>query len=221
MQILQNQKHAFWQALVLSLLVFAFGIFLGYLLESSRVSEISNLYAQAELDMADARIQSDIYSVIDFNCNVAIQENINFAERIYNEAKLLEKYEAANMLSESIKLQHKKYDLLRTLFWVNSIKIRQRCNASYHNLVYLYDYNSPSLDAKAKQSVFSRVLAEIKQDKGSGVMLIPIAGDNEIFSLTILMSSYGLSEKELPVILIDEKIKITEITTKEDFEKYL
>jgi hypothetical protein len=86
---------------------------------------------------------------------------------------------------------------------------------------YLYDYNNPRLDIKAKQAVFSKILGELKSKYGSEVMLIPIAGDNNLVSLNVLMSSYGVSEQDLPVILIDEKIKITDVESVSETEKYL
>jgi len=219
--LLESQKHVFWTALILSIFVFASGIFLGFMLENYRTSKIDVILAQSELEMLDIRIQSDLYSFSNINCSEVIQENINFADKIYEEAKLLDNYEQASRLSDTIVIQHRKYDMLRTLFWVNSIKLKQRCNASYHNIAYLYDYNNPRLDIKAKQAVFSRILSEIKQEKGSSVMLIPFAGDNNVSSLNILMSTFNISEQELPVILIDEKIKITEVENKEEIKKFL
>ncbi|MBM3233708.1 hypothetical protein FJZ19_01300 [Candidatus Pacearchaeota archaeon] len=220
-RLFESQKHVFWTALILSIFVFAGGIFLGFLLENYRTGKLDVVLAQSELDLLDVKIQNDLYSFSDINCSNVIQENINFADRIYEEAKMLDKYEQASRLSGTIILQHKKYDLLRTLFWINAIKLKQRCNASYHNVVYIYDYNNPRLDIKAKQIVFSRILSEIKQEKGKSVMLIPIAGDNNIYSVNILMNSFNISEQELPVILIDEKIKIKEVENKEEIKKFL
>ena len=219
--LLESQKHVFWTALILTIFVFAGGILLGFLLENYRTGKVDTILAQAELELLDVRIQSDIYSFIDVDCDKAIEENVNFANRIYDEAKILDKYEKSNELSDTIKSQHREYDMLRTLFWVNSIKLKQKCNASYHNVVYIYDYVNPRLDIKAKQSVFANILGEVKAKEGNNIMLIPIAGDNDISSLNLLLNKYNVSEQELPVILIDEKIKVSEIEKAEDIEKYL
>ena len=217
----ESQKNAFWVALILSVFVFAGGILLGFMLENWRTSEVQNFYAQSELSLLDVKIQNELFSFSSVNCEDAIYENVNFANEIYNEARLLDKYEQASRLSDALVLQHKKYDLLRTLFWINSIKLKARCNASYHNVVYLYDYNNPRLDIKAKQQVFSNILLDTKQEKGNSVMLIPIAGDNNLTSISLMMKTYNITEEELPVILIDEKFKITEIEKPEDIEKLL
>ena len=48
-----------------------------------------------------------------------------------------------------------------------------------------------------------------------------MAGDNDLSSINLLMELYDTTEEELPVILIDEKIKITELQTVEEIEKLL
>ncbi|RLG12268.1 hypothetical protein DRN69_06915, partial [Candidatus Pacearchaeota archaeon] len=106
-----------------------------------------------------------------------------------------------------------------TLFWINSIRIKNKCNSDYHNVVYLYNYKNPSIEQKAKQRFFSNLLSELKEKFGNKIMLIPIAADNDIGSVSLLMDKYGIDE--LPAILIDESIKITEVNNKEDIEKYL
>jgi hypothetical protein len=86
-------------------------------------------------------------------------------------------------------------------------------------VVYFYKYNNPSIEQKSKQRFFSNLLFEIKQKKGDKVMLIPIAADNDLPSVNLLTNKYGI--KELPVILIDEGIKITDMESMEDVLKYL
>lgn len=221
MKIFQSQKNVFWQALLVTIFVFGTGILIGFMLENWRTSKISVLYAQSEIDLLDIRIQNEIYSLTEVDCDQAIHENTVFADRVYTEAKLLERNEKANKISEGMVLQHKKYDLLRTLFWLNSIKIKKRCNATYHNVVYIYKYVDPSLDIKAKQGVFSNLLEQLKQEKGDEIMLIPIAGDNDLHSVNLLMFLHNIKESELPVVLVDEKIKITELKTIEELEKLL
>ena len=221
MSLFKSQKHVFWQALILALIIFNFGIFLGYMLESSRVGKVNRLYIESELVLLDVKIQSKLFDfdLTNLDCEDAIKENINFGDRIYEEAKILDRYESASRITESIKLQHKKYDLLRVLFWLNTLKIKKNCNPSFHNIVYFYKYNNATLTEKAKQAVFSRLLEDLKQKYGNKIMLIPIAGDNNLASVNLLMKNYNITH--LPTILIDEKVKITEIENVEEFDKYL
>ncbi len=216
-----SQKHAFWEALLVTILIFGIGVFIGVVLENWRTSKIDYFYQESEVKLFDIRAQSEIYALGGLDCGTAIDENLNFAGRIYEEAKTLERYEGAERLTDTLKLEHKKYDILRAILWINSIKIKKQCNASYHNVVYIYDYAEPSIDTKSKQAVFSRILFELKQKKGSKIVLIPMAGDNNLSSVSILMSRHNVTEQELPVILIDEKIKIAELQKVEEIEKLL
>ena len=216
---IKNQKYFFLFALVATLIIFNLGIFLGYMLESSRIDEINNLYKDAEMQLLDQMIQKDSLEMLDLNCDTLIEENVKFAEKIYEEAKLIQRYEDANKLSKDIITQHKRFDLLRALFWINSMKIKEKCDSDYHNIVYFYKYNNPTIEQKSKQEFFSNALGEIKEKYGKDVMLIPIASDNDIPSINLLLKKYNITD--FPTILIDEEFEVTEVESLEDIEKYL
>ncbi len=214
-----NQKHIFLYALVLTFVVFNLGIFMGYMLESSRINRINGLYLDAEMELLDQMIQKDSLDLLELDCDSLIKENIKFGDKIYEEALLIQRYEDANRINNDIIFQHKRFDLLRALFWINSIKIKQKCNTSYHNIIYLYRYNDPTIEQSSQQRFFSNLLREVKEEKGSNIMLIPIAADNDIPSINLLLKKYDITE--LPTILIDETVKITDIKIREDIDKYL
>lgn len=216
---MKSQKYIFLQALIITLVVFNIGIFFGYKLESSRVDKINEWYLESEMELLDQRIQTDSFDIIGLDCDAMVEENIKFADNIFEKALVIDKYEKASRINKDIISLHKKYDLLRTLLWINSIKIKERCNSDYHNLVYLYKFNDPTIEQKAKQRFFSNLLVQVKEEKGSKVLLIPIAADNELSSVSLLLDKYEI--QELPTILIDEEIKITDVTDMEDIMKYL
>jgi len=220
-KMFSSQKHVFWEAFLVAILIFGIGIFLGVVLENWRTGKIEYLYQQSEVKLLDIRTQSEIYSSTELNCKTAIEENLKFADRIYEEAKALQRYEEAGKLTESLKLEHEKYDVLRALLWANSINVKKKCRADYHNVVYIYKYNDLSINEKQEQTVFSSILSELKQKKGAEIVLIPMAGDNNLASVSLMMSLYNVTESELPIILINEKIKITELKTVEEIEKLL
>ena len=214
-----NQKYIFLYALILTLVVFNIGIFFGYMLESSRLSTINNLYSNAELELLDQIAQKQAIGTLGFNCTTLVNENIKFGDQIFNEALQIKKYEDANRISDTITFQHKRFDLLRTIFWINSIQIKQQCSSIYHNVIYLYKYNNPTIEQESKQKFFSNLLQDLKQKEGNNIMLIPIAADNELPSLNLLLDKYQITS--FPTILIDEKIKITDVQSIDDVEKYL
>jgi hypothetical protein len=217
--MLKSQKYVFLQALIITFVIFNIGIYLGYKLEASRIDKIDKWYLESEIELLDQKLQNDAFDIVGLNCDSMIQENIKFANRIYEDALIIDKYKKASRINKEMVSQHKRFDLLRTLFWINSINIKEKCNSNYHNIVYFYKYNDPSIEQKAKQKFFSNLLFQIKQEKEDKVMLIPIAADNELGSVNLLLEKYEI--KELPVILIDESIKIIDIKNIEDIEKYL
>ena len=217
--IIKNQKFIFLYALIATLIVFNLGIFLGYMLETSRINKINNMYLETDMNILDQRILNDAEDIIDFGCEYLIEENIKFGDKIFKDALQIKKYEDANRINGDIISQHRKYDLLRTLFWINSMKIKQKCNSDFHTIVYIYKYNNPSIQQISEQKFFSNLLNEIKEKYGNDALLIPIAGDNNLISLDLLMKKYNIIE--LPTILINEDIKMTEVKSMEDIEQYL
>lgn len=217
----KSEKHVFWEALLVTIVIFAIGVFFGVILENWRVSEINSLAQESEIDLLDVKLQNEIYSTNDFNCEKAIDENIKFADRIYKEAKTLSRYEKATRLTQDILIQHRKYDILRATLLINSMKIREKCGDSYHEIVYFYQYNEPNEDTKAKQNVFSQILKELKEREGEEILLIPMAGDNNVSAINLILDKYQASEKDLPIIIIDNNIKITKIQDIETIEKII
>jgi hypothetical protein len=214
-----NQKNFFLFALILTLIIFNLGIFMGYMLENSRVSKINALSIDSELELLDQMTQKNAINLLDLDCNTLVEENVKFGDKIFKEAQQIGKYEDANKIGTEIIIQHKRFDLLRSLFWMNSIEIKQKCNSDYHNVIYFYQYNGPSMEQKSKQAFFSNLLTNIKEKEGSNMMLIPLSADNNITSINLLLKKYNITE--LPTILIDEKIKLTEVNSSSEVEKYL
>ena len=213
-----NKKSVFWEALILAIFIFASGIFLGYLLEMNRTNDVITLYQQSELDMLDLKAQDSIMNLNNINCQLFFNEILDFADRTYNDAKLLERYEDANEISKGIMLQHKKYDLLRTSLWIDSIKLKEKCDINFTTVVYFYEYKSDDLEIKAEQTVFSKKLGELKEEFGSKVLLIPIAGNLEISSVDYILTEYNITR--LPSILINENIKIDNLDSLSLIDSY-
>jgi hypothetical protein len=217
--MLNNQKYIFLYALIATLFIFNLGIFMGYMLESSRADKISAFYSASEMKIFDQMAQKEAMNLLIFDCDSLSKENIKFGNEIYTDALTIQKYEDANRIDSEIISLHKKFDSLRALFWMNSLSIKQKCNFNYHIAVYFYKYNSPSLEQQSKQKFFSNVLLEAKEKFGDKIMLIPIAADNDIPSISLLLEKYQINE--FPTILMDENAKITEIKNMSDIEKYL
>lgn len=217
--MLGNQKNVFWEALLIAGVVFILGLLLGVFVESNRLNDINEYYAQSEISLMDMLALSKMTDMGNISCNKLIESNIKFADRIYEEARLLEKFEESGRISENFKLAHRKYDILRTILWTNLIKIDEECNKEFSTVVYLYEFDSEDLDKKAKQEVWSRILFNLKQESGKKIILVPIAVNSDLESLDSLISEFEISE--FPVVIIDNEHIVRNLTSVEDLKKYL
>lgn len=199
--MLENKKHAFWQALFLTILFFSLGLVFGMYLEQNRVDEVNALFYRSESSLYDSFALGELLKDSDASCGVLRDASINFADQIYEEAKQLEQFDEVNQLTESVKVVHRKYDLLRTLLWINVLELKEKCNVN--TVVYLYVYDTQDVDLRSRQVVWSRILSDLKETSPKEFILIPIATDQNIQSLNYFIGKYNVSE--FPAVVINEK----------------
>jgi len=198
--VLKSKKNVFWEALLITIVVFLAGLFLGMLIEADNSNKISNLYIQSEISLTDAMSSSNLIDETT-DCEIIRTNNIKFADQIYEEAKLLEQYEASGKLTDSMELLHKKYDLLRTILWTSNQKALDKCH-NYNMIIYLYDYETEDTEVKATQNVWSKMLLSIKSQR-EDILLLPIAADEELISINLLLEKYQV--EKLPALIINNK----------------
>lgn len=215
--MLESKKRVFWEALLLTVVVFIFGLLLGSSFENSKLDEVNNYYLQSEISLMDILAVNNLASG-DVSCEFLVEANLDLADRIYNEALLLEKYEESGKVTEGLKLAHQKYDVLRTFLWINSMKTKEQCEGDFNVVVYLYKYETEDLNEKAKQNAWSKVLYDLKQSAGDKVLLIPISTNNELSSLNFILRDLNLSEET--AIVINNEFVVTDLSSVEDIGRY-
>jgi len=198
-------------SIVSTIIVFSIGLMIGAYFEMLRATKVELLRAKAEIEILDLFLQKDL-SLVD--CKAMVESVIETADRIYFQAKIIEKYEEYEKISNTLKILHRRYDLLRTMLWIQLINIKKECKNTPHTLIYLYKFHNPSIEQMAKQNAFSKLLREVKESQGNSVILIPIAADMNLTSLDMLLKTYNVTK--LPTVLIDEKVKLTELVTADE-----
>lgn len=214
-----NPKRAFLEAFFLAIIVFILGLLIGVSFEDSRLNQINQYYTNSEISLMDSVALNRISELKNISCDEMINYDFEFADKIYNEAILLEKYEESGKITDSINVAHKRYDLLRTILWINVMKTREKCQENFNSVVYLYNYNTNDLTERAQQIVWSRILFDLKQKTGEKIILIPISVNNDITSLKLLVNEFKI--ERYPVVIINEKSVIYDLTSVEDIQKYL
>lgn len=214
--MVESSKHVFWQALVFTVIIFMFGFLMGFFLEISRGEKLEFNLMSSEINLLDEQIRGLVTNNFNVTCEIAIDSTFYFADKIYNEAVKLEKYDAAAKFTNSLIQIHKRYDLLRLLLWTEAIELKKRCGGEFHTVVYLYSYKIDDVNVNAEQSFFARMLRELKDKYTMEILLIPIAGNLDLESIKVVLAEYEI--KELPVIIVDEKNVVEDVIKFEELE---
>jgi len=209
--MLKSKKHVFWEALIITIVIFLAGLFLGMLVETNNSNKISNFYLQSEISLSDATATSRLIENENLDCEMLKESNIRVADRIYEEAKLLELYEDSGKITDNMKLLHKKYDLLRALLWISNQESLSKCE-NYNMIVYLYDYNTEDTGKKATQNVWSKILLNIKS-QNSDILLLPIAANQNLTTIEYLTEKYQV--KQFPALVINNNQILYQLETAE------
>jgi hypothetical protein len=215
-----NEKSAFGKALVLTVILFFVGVSLGVFIESYRGNSVREQYESLEFELLDSKLRTDFYQLmgVDF-CDIAIRDNLEFSDRIYEEGKKIDVYEKFNRLGNKLLDEKKKYTLLKTEFWLNSILLRDKCNEDYATIVYFYLDSPGDDDVKQSQNVQSKILGDLKEISGADIMLIPLPID---LGISVVDSFLELNDISVfPTILINENIKLEGLHSLEDIEKLI
>lgn len=217
-KIKRNNKGVFWQALLLTIVVFIIGLYLGIVLEENRLQKINNYYIESEVSMMDILALNNLIDNENISCQELKDANFDLLDRVYEEAILLEDYEASGKITDNLNNFHKKYDVLRTYLWIDSMKIRKKCN-NFNTIAYVYISETEDLTKKATQNVWSKVLFDLKQEQGRNVLLVPMAVDQELVSLDAVLKNYDISE--YPAVIINEEVVLTELSSVEEIKVHL
>ncbi len=208
----------FLQALALTIVVFAIGMYIGIVFEENRLMQINNYYIDSEVSMIDILSLNNMIGLEKISCSELEEANINLLNRVYEEAIILQEFEDSGRITNNLKGIHKKYDALRTYLWVNSIQIKESCNSDFNLIVYLYRYEEKDLVKRAEQTVWSRLLLEVK-NSNKNVVLIPIAIDTDLESIGVFIEDYNI--EKYPAVIINQEVVLQKVITKEEIESYL
>ncbi|MBS3092794.1 hypothetical protein J4466_05240 [Candidatus Pacearchaeota archaeon] len=212
-----NNKNAFWQALIFTIIIFVVGFIFGFFLEVFRGDKMELVLLNSEINLLDEQLRANTGDYFNITCNETKEGLFNFADRIYYEAIKLEKYENSERFSETLFLIHKRYDLLRMMLWSESIKAKKECTSDFHTVVYLYEYDIEDLGKQSKQVFFSRLLFDLKTKNPDKILLIPLAVNTELDSVNLSVRNYNIST--YPVIIVDEKKIFIDVIKFDDFER--
>jgi hypothetical protein len=198
-------RYYFIEALALTIILFIGGFMLGMLMENNRNAELASLYSSVEIEILDLGDKLDISNLGKYTCSELVSRNSEIGDEIYSQALIFQRYEdAAIFTKDKLVEEHRKFDILRTMFWINSVKIKDRCGSKvFDTVVYLYDYPVEDMGSVAKQRIMESITAEIKDGINENIVLIPIAKNLNISTLDSMIEKYA-NINESAVLIINE-----------------
>ncbi|MGK0209163.1 MAG: hypothetical protein ACI83O_000430 [Patescibacteria group bacterium] len=217
--MLESKKHVFWEALIVVMVIFVLGFVIGISYESSNLSKVNDFYLSSEIAMSDGLALITLMQSDEYDCDLLRSTHIQLADDVYEQAAVLGEFESAGVLTDSMRLVHKKFDVLRTFIWLNLLRTNEVCPFDRDSIIYLYEYNTEETVKKARQNVISKILGELKEERGNDFILIPIGVDQNISSLNLVVSNYEISS--YPAIIINNKDILTEVTSVSQVKSYL
>ena len=215
---MKRNHFVFAQALLLTIVVFVVGFYIGASVEGSRALQINNYFTQSETTLLDLLSLNKLVGSNSVSCESLANSEGALLNKVYEEGILLDQYEESGKLTNDLKDLHKKYDSLRTYLWITSIDIKNKCGEKIIPLVYLYNKSETDLTKRAEQNVWSKVLLDIKNNN-SKVVLIPISVDSNLSSLNILIERYNITTS--PAVIVDEKKVFESIPEEKEILNYL
>jgi hypothetical protein len=205
MAVVGMQIDVLWKAAILTCLVFIVGLGIGIWLDDQRVTQVRSQLTDIDLQWNDARLASLYFqqrAMVDSTfCRNAIDANLAFNDRIYQQGLEIERFEQVNRFTPELLQEKKRYAMLQLQFWFNSLALKQECNATYSTLVYFYDHYDQNVSAQQKAQ--AEVLTEMKNRCGANLYLIPLPLDLDISSISMIAAQYNINSA--PSLLVDEK----------------
>lgn len=216
---MKNKKNLnpYVKATILTLIVFSSGILLGIFIDQYRLEDIRQRIASLDVSWNDARLLNLYFQKLEKDyCDLALEQNLKYNQKIYLEGLEIEFAEKTNRFTPELLDQKRRYILLQTQFWFNSIELKERCNFTYHNVVYFYKHKNVTRDEVIDQKTQAAVLLDLKEICGNKIMLIPLAADLNLTVIDAIVKQHNITK--YPAIIIDDLV-IQGLTSLNDLKK--
>lgn len=193
------------KAAILTCLVFFAGLIFGIWIDQYRLQSVKERLAALDVSWNDARLLHLYFQRLEKDyCDLALEQNLIYNDRIYREGLEIEYAEKANRFAPELIDQKRRYILLQTQFWLNSLELKEKCNFNYNNVVYLYRQMNLTKEEAINQKAQSNVLLELKERCGNKIMLIPLAADLNLTIIDAMTKQYKINE--YPAVIIDDMV---------------
>ncbi len=190
-------------AALISALLFAAGLAIGYGLNTQRLSDIEQRSAEMARAVQNLQLQLLFLDVLGKNASCPVLKQImSYTVRNYEQLggklanKELEDYSKYQMLL-------KDYYIASINYWLLAKKLEQSCGQSYKTILFFISKScDPLIPNPCDDQAF--VLTYLKQQMGESLLIFTISSDIQEPAIQALINYYNITE--YPTIVIDEKV---------------
>ncbi len=205
---------------ILSLFVLFIGIMIGVWLDNYRLGNIRSDLSESDINSYDARLLNTYLQQFGKEyCNVALEQNLEYNNKIYEDGKRIEGRIAADSFTPEIQQEWRRYTLLQTQFWLNSIELKEKCDFDYHTVVHLFRQENTTTAEEVNNKIQSNILLTLKEKCGKKIMLIPITADTNLITVEAITKQFRISE--YPAVIVDEIYVFQGLTTENELNPLL
>lgn len=213
-------KPVYVQAVIFSAFVFFIGIMIGIWIDNTRLADIRGALSEADISTYDARLLNNYLQRFGQEyCGVALQQNLAFNDKIYEEGRKIEDKINANIFTPEIEQEWRRYTLLQTQFWINSVELKEKCGFDYHTVVHIFRQKNTTTPEEINNKVQASVLLDLKDKCGNKMMLIPITADTDLIVVDAVTKQFDISD--YPAVIVDENFVFQGVTTKDKLNELL
>ena len=198
-------------AFLVAILLFSSGLLIGYSVSYFKFQDIYRSQESIRYNILSADLEKNFIA----SCNPDVFSTISSElDEMGNVIDILE--ERFGKQDAQVIEQKKRYTLLEVQHFLTMKDYSKQCSNEINLVIFFYS-NSDLYKNQAEKIGY--ILNSIKKDNPDKIMIYSFDYDLDISIMRILKNVYNVSSPN--VVVINEKDKITDISNKEEIEKYL
>lgn len=217
---MKEKDNIYVKSLVISIFIFLSGMMFGILIDNYRISHIRKSLMSDIIFWDDSIFLTRLKELYGEGfCSEALELNLLYNQKIYERGKEIEEMIKLNRFAPEMREELRKYTLMQVKFWLDSRGLKEKCNFTYKNVLYLQDFFAKEQEVRLRNKVQSKIMLDVKERCGNKILLIPINMDLNLTTVDVIKLRYNVTRS--PTIIIDDKIVLEGIVSLQDLLKIL
>lgn len=217
---MKEKDNIYVKSLVISIFIFLSGMMFGILIDNYRISHIRKSLMSDIIFWDDSIFLTRLKELYGEGfCSEALELNLLYNQKIYERGKEIEEMIKLNRFAPEMREELRKYTLMQVKFWLDSRELKEKCNFTYKNVLYLQDFFAKEQEVRLRNKVQSKIMLDVKERCGNKILLIPINMDLNLTTVDVIKLRYNVTRS--PTIIIDDKIVLEGIVSLQDLLKIL